>query len=129
MIIIFIYEIIIVLEMKNKIIFLIILLKSTFNQYIYLKKIRNLITEEQKEKVCFNFNKYEIEKEYSSINEYIVSLKFKKVNQESFLTKLILNQKLKNLGKFFQENAIYIFFIILSILFLIGKNIIYLLLK
>ncbi len=125
MIILFFYEIIIVLEMKNKIIFLIFLLKSTFNQYIYLKKIRNLITEEQKEKVCFNFNKYEIEKEYSSINEYIVSLKFKKVNQESFLTKLILNQKLKNLGKFFQENPIYIFFIILSILFLIGKNILF----
>ena len=125
MIIIFFYEIIIVLEMKNKIIFLIFLLKSTFNQYIYLKKIRNLITEEQKEKVCFNFNKYEIEKEYSSINEYIVSLKFKKVNQESFLTKLILNQKLKNLGKFFQENPIYIFFIIFSILFLIGKNILF----
>ncbi len=124
MIILFFYEIIIVLEMKNKIIFLIFLLKSTFNQYIYLKKIRNLITEEQKEKVCFNFNKYEIEKEYSSINEYIVSLKFKKVNQESFLTKLILNQKLKNLGKFFQENPIYIFFIIFSILFLIGNNII-----
>ena len=110
--------------MNNKIIFLLFCLKLTFTQKIYFKKIRNLITEEQKEKVCLNFNKYEIEKEYSSINEYIVSLKLKTVNQDFFLTKLILNQKLENIGQFFQDNEIYIFFIILSILFLFGKNII-----
>ena len=110
--------------MKYKIIFLIFFLKITFSQKNYYKKIRNLITDDQKEKVCLNFNKYQMKKEYSSINEYIVSLKLKTVNQDFFLTKLILNQKLKNLGKFFQENAIYIFFIILSILFLFGKNII-----
>ena len=111
--------------MKYKIIFLIFFLKITFSQKNYYKKIRNLITDDQKEKVCLNFNKYQMKKEYSSINDYLVSLNTKKVNKESFLTNLILKQKIENIKGFFEENTIYIFFIILSIIFLIGKNILF----
>ena len=115
--------------MKDTIIIYILLLKITLNKNEFYTKIRKLISEEKKKIICSNINNFKIEKEYLSINEYIESLQIKKNNGKQFLTELILNQKIKNLSGFLGDLTIYIFFIILSIIFLIGKNIIYLYLK
>ena len=107
--------------MKNIILICILV---TLNQNDFFKKKRNLIIDDKKIKICSNIIDYKIEKEYSSINEYIESLEIKNNNGKSFLIELILNQKTKNLSSFLGDLRIYIFFIILSILFLFGKNII-----
>ena len=97
----------------------------TLNQNDIFTKIRKLITDNKKKNICTNIIDYKIEKEYSSINEYIESLQIKKNNGKLFLTELILNQKAKNLSSFLGDLGIYIFFIIFSILFLIGNNILF----
>ena len=112
--------------MKNKILIFIFLLNIIKNNNEELKNKRNLISDEQKKNLCFNFNDYEINNEYSSIKEYINSLKIKKKNGKPFILKLMLNEKQesKNLENFSIDIGYYIFFICLSVVFIIGKNII-----
>lgn len=108
--------------MKFYYIIFIFLLKIVLSQK--KTKTRKLISVDEKENYCLKTKNIKFEKNYSSLNEYVESLNIKKNNGRPFLIELILNNKVNHLGNFSGDIGLYIFNICLSIVLLIGKNII-----
>ncbi len=108
--------------MRNLFSFYVLFLFFEFSINLKTNSKRKLITKEKIEKICTDDIKiYEIDKEYSSLNEYINSLNIKEGNKRNFLLSLFLYKKSDSLNEFLADVLNYMFVISLSFVTLISK--------
>ena len=108
--------------MNNLFSFYVLFLFFEFSINLKTNSKRKLILKEKIEKMCTDDIKiYEIDKEYSSLNEYINSLNIKEGNKRNFLLSLFLYKKSDSLNEFLADVLNYMFVISLSFVTLISK--------
>ena len=108
--------------MRNLFSFYVLFLFFEFSTNLKTNSKRKLISKEKIEKMCTDDIKiYEIDKEYSSLNEYINSLNIKEGNKRNFLLSLFLYKKSDSLNEFLADVLNYMFVISLSFVTLISK--------